>query len=78
MGFFFRMELKKSSSFNNELTKERQKCYRTINRFYLILQSPQPVVEVSAFCQMFKHTIHSKQKERKKADIHFSMMEPIN
>lgn len=60
-----RMELKKSSSFNNELTKARQKCYRMINRFYLILQSPQPVVKVSAFCQMFKHTIHSKKRKKK-------------
>lgn len=53
----------------------------SFSRFYLILQSPQPVVKVSAFCQMFKHAIHSiktdiliitieqkKRKEKKKTE----------
>lgn len=31
--------------------------------FYLGLQSPQPVVKVSVFCQMCKHAIHSKKKK---------------
>lgn len=29
------------------------------NKFYLSLQSPQPMVKVSAYCQLFNHTIHS-------------------
>lgn len=32
---------------------------------HLVLQSPQSVVKVPAFSQMFKHTIHSE-----KTDIH--------
>lgn len=40
------------------------------SKFYLTLQSPQPVVKVSAFSQMFNHTIHSK-----KGDVNLSTLD---
>lgn len=37
----------------------------------LILQSPQPVVKVSADCQMFEDTIHPKSKQEKNYSLKY-------
>lgn len=50
-------------------------CFFTVkndgNATDLILQSPQPVVKVSAYCQMFKDTIHPKSKQEKEHSLKY-------